>query len=203
MEFITSFLYPKERQPQLDLQTIDLIEDTSFFGKHKISYNMFLDAYERVNPELPLTVLLKTHGGYVSDFLPIARILANHKDTTIRVDRYAFSGGTILCLVCDKIEISKYTLFGGINPYMVIPINTEHIERGKEAINASWIKVIFEYFADMEKTVLDQIKEMMSKKYTKEEVDELINFFTYKFNHNVPISYDELPELLKKKILII
>lgn len=153
----------------------------------------------------PLKITIKTYGGKVSTFLPIAIVLSKHKGKlTAVVDRYAYSGGTILVLMCDEIIMTEYSNLGGINPYYLIPINSNHIKRASDAIDNSWMKVIFEYAIDTEKSVIVQLVSMLNnKKYTFDEINTIIQFFVYDVNHNVPLYYETLPEVIKRKITII
>jgi hypothetical protein len=203
MEYIRSYFSKNEDIGASNPQEISLVENSDWLSEG-ITYNRFLDAYEKMDESLPLKITIQTYGGNVTNFLPIARVLANHQgETTAVVRRYAYSGGTILCLMCDKIVMSKYSILGAINPYMYIPINTNHIKKATEAINQSWMKVLFEYFADMEQSVLDQLKLLLLKKYSESDIETIIQFFVYKYNHNVPIYYDMVPEVIRNKIVLI
>lgn len=191
------------RKSKHDRQEISLIDTDSWFGS-TIQYDKFMDVYDTMNEELPLTVRIKTNGGKLTTFMPIARVLNNHVGkTTAIVDRYAYSGGTILCLMCDEIIMTKNSILGGINPYIYLPINSNHIKKGSDAFNLAITKVLFEYLTDMESCFLDQFKIFLSKKYKPEEITEIIDFFVYKYDHNLAIYYDMLPEIIKRKVILV
>lgn len=200
-------------------QVINLIEESSSisllsFGK-SISFDSFMDSFEKINPDLPLQINLKTYGGKVSTFLPIAQVLSLYPSkVTVKIDRYAYSGGTLLCLVADEIQMTEFTQLGAINPYILLPITTRQIKTVQEKYNNSngtstststsaLTDLLFEYANDMEKSYLYQMTIMLArKKYTKEQVDEILNFFLYKFDHNIPIYYNDLLDIIKNKVTI-
>ena len=212
MEFysniLSSFANSKksENKPQnLDPQLIILDDAKSslLFGK-SITYDTFMDDYEKAHTDLPLTIRIKTYGGKLDTFLPIAKVLSNYPSKTIlEVDRYSYSGGTILCLACDEIKLDSNSMLGSINPYMFIPVTSRQIIKAQETIGNSWLNLIFEYAIDMETCFLDQIRQMLLKQnYTETDIEELIEFFVYKFDHNVGIYYDDLPDIIKKKVVL-
>lgn len=184
-------------------QHISLVETNGWFNEG-ISFDRFMEAYESMDIEKPLRITLKTYGGKVTTFLPIARVLSKHKGKlTVVIDRYAYSGGTILALMCDTIVMTDYSNLGGINPYYLIPINSNHIKRASDAINNSWVKVLFEYATDVEKSVIAQLESMLSTRYKPQEIEEIIRYFVYGVDHNTPLYYESLPKVIQKKILLV
>lgn len=183
-------------------QHISLVEANGWFNEG-ISFDRFMTSYESININKPLKITIKTYGGKVTTFLSIARVLSKHKGKlTAVIDRYAYSGGTVLALMCDEIIMTEYSNLGGINPYYLIPINSNHIKRASSGINNSWMKVLFEYAIDVEKNVLFQLKSFLSTKYTQNEIHEIIQFFVYDVDHNIPLYHELLPDIIKKKIVI-
>jgi hypothetical protein len=217
MEYFTKFL----NQPSLTTLTTDDIKDKYYDislnddtfswinGKH-ISYDSFLNSMVEVDkiksnknyvPKLKINI--KTNGNDISTFLAIANVISQHEAETIAiVDRHAFSGGTLLCLLCDKIEMKEYALLGRISAYNHMPFNSTHILKAEEALNMSWTKVVFEYLLDKEKSIVDQFKKILLRKYTENETNEIIQFFMFTGSHNMPIYYDQLPEIIKRKVTI-
>jgi hypothetical protein len=171
------------REPN-DPQFIKLIDNDSYFNT-SITFDKFLNDFEKVDKNLPLRIELKTCGSKVNTFLSIANILSKYPSKlTIKVHRYAYSGGTLLCLIADEIEITENTQFSGINPYIVLPVNSKQIK-------------------DMESSFIDQLKIFLNiKKYTPNQIDDIINFFFYKYDHNIPFSHESLPQIIKNKIVL-
>ncbi|VBB17927.1 hypothetical protein YASMINEVIRUS_390 [Yasminevirus sp. GU-2018] len=205
-DFIKNAIFgaPVDPVNYLNKQRIDLLEESSWFSSNAISYDRFLDAFEQTDKSQPLVVNIKTYGGRVTTFMPIARALSNYPQKTIAViKRYACSGGSLLCLVCDEIVMTKDSMMGAINPYYLIPFTSRHVKKAEEALNMSWTKVLFDYVSDMEKSYVDTFKEMMLKKYSPTEIDEIIEFFLYKNDHNLGIYYDSLPECIKKRVRLV
>jgi ClpP class serine protease len=99
MEFFSKIFSTDSSGLLVDDNHIKIIDQNMYpFGK--LTYDTFMDAYGQINQKKPLIVTLKTKGGDVKTFLPIARIIANHPEkTTLFVNRYAYSGGTLLCLM--------------------------------------------------------------------------------------------------------
>ncbi len=202
----------EEKVPVNEYSSIYLEEDTySWMSGKNITYDTFLNDITQLDKVCELTkqtsklkVHIKTKGNDISNYLAIANVISQYKEETVAViDRFALSGGTLLCLLCDRIEMKEHALLGRISAYNYMPFNSTHIIKAQEAVDMSWTKVIFEYLIDMEKCVVDQFKKMLLRKYTAEEVDEIIQFFIYGGSHNVPIYYDQLPEVIKKKVTII
>lgn len=194
------------------IQHITLIEKNGWFNTG-ITYDRFMDVYGDVDTEKPLKVIIKTYGKNLSTFLLIARVLSRHKGkTTAVIDRYAYSGGTILALVCDEIVMTEYSILGGINPHYIIPINARHII--KKALryvdfdshsnnqNSIWMQVLCEYYLDTEKSVTQQLESLLQKKYTYDQTLDIIKFFVTEVDHNRPLYYDMLPKFVCKKVTL-
>src|SRR3712207_997091 len=65
----------------------------------------------------PIDVVLHTPGGLVLAATQIASALANH-DGPVRpiVPHYAMSGGTLVALAADEIEVDQHAALGPVNP---------------------------------------------------------------------------------------
>ena len=194
----TSDIGPKESYD--NVQKISLKEDGGWF-RSGITYDKFMDAYETMDVNKPLELTIRTNGGEVTKFLSIGWIIVNHKGkTTAIIDRYAYSGGTLLALLCDEIVMSEHSALGGINPYILLPINSGHIKRVSDVIGKTWMNVIFEYLKDMEDSVLKRFTLMLAKKYREDEVNTIIDYFVFEVDHNLPLYQSMLPMSVQKKI---
>ena len=208
MEYLLGSLSQHKQEPVIEAQTIKLHDGDSMFnmlGSSKITYDSFMNQYDTLDTELPLKVNIKTHGGSVSTFLSIAKVLSEYPSkTTIKIDRYAYSGGTVLCLVCDEIEMNKNCIMGAINPYILLPVTSKQIDKAQEKLGASgFAGLVFEYLKDMEACYITNYKNILSKKYTEQEIQEIIDFFVYKYDHGMPIYYEDLPQIIKNKIKLV
>ena len=204
MDILSAFINPRSQEIPNEPQVIKLYDGDSFFTS-KITYDSFMNQYDKIDTKLPLRVEIKTHGGSVSTFLSIAKILSEYPSKIIiKIDRYAYSGGTILCLVCDEIEMNKNCIMGAINPYILLPVTSKQITKAQEKTAGSgFVALIFEYLKDMENCYLTNLKNILSKKYPEQEIGEIIDFFVYKHEHNMPIHYEDLPQIIKNKIKLV
>lgn len=195
-----------------EAQTITLKESGGssipFLGSGgSCNYNSFMDQFEKIDPNLPLKVEIKTLGGAMTTFLPIAQVLSKYPSkVTIEIDRYACSGGALVCLVCDEIIMHEHDFIGAINPYIWIPITGKQIEAASETLKSSpFASLVCNYLKNMESNYVDQVKQMLTirKNYTESEIDEILDFIMYKYEHSIPIYYDNIINVLKKKIVYI
>ena len=206
MENLLSLINTNTRQNTSDNpQVIKLIDTDSYLSSGGIKYDSFMNSLEKADPSLPLRIELKTSGGKVGTFLSIANVLSKYPSTvTIKVDRYAYSGGTLLCLACDKIEMDEFSELGAINPYILLPVNAKQVKKIQDKYNPTGLTaLLFEYFNDFESDYVSKLKSMLKlKKYSDSEIEEISNFFLYKYDHNMPIYYSDLPEIIQKKIVL-
>ncbi len=195
-----------------EAQTITLKESGGssipFLGSGgSCNYNNFMDQFEKINPNLPLKVEIKSLGGAITTFLPIAQVLSKYPSkVTIEIDRYACSGGALVCLVCDEIIMHEHDFIGAINPYIWIPITSKQIEAASETLKTSpFLSLVCNYLQNMEGNYVDQVKQMLTsrKNYTESEIDEILDFIMYKYEHSIPIYYKDIIDVLKKKIIYI
>ena len=68
----------------------------------------------------------------------IANVIANHKGKTVTlIPRYAFSGGTVIALVCDEIHLLPNASLGSIDLQMYFPIKSM-IPAMRQYKDANW-----------------------------------------------------------------
>jgi hypothetical protein len=105
----------------------------------------------------------------------------------------------------DEIVMDKNSMLGAINPYIFIPITSRQIDKARLSLTESfsWITSFLEYFDDTEKSYIDSLKLLLKKKYTFDEINELVEFFMYRYEHSMPIYYDMLPKCFQKKVTLI
>jgi len=161
-------------------------------------YGEFYKFYRNVSPTEKLVVNIKTTGGYCSWCLMIANVILKHKGPTVaEIEEYAFSGGTVIALACDKIKITEIGALGPINPYLYVPVSTKHTSKLIEKYG--WLSILHEYMEDRENSMKETMGSILANTgFNEKECTELLEFFVYKFEHNTPIHYHMFPECLKK-----
>jgi hypothetical protein len=189
-----------------DSAVITINTKTTWYSGSSIdenTFNEFFELYRKISPGDELIVNLKTTGGYSTWCVMIANVIHKHKGPTVaEIEQYAFSGGTVIALACDKIRITEVAALGPINPYSVIPVSTKHTEKLKEQFN--WTSMLHEYMSDREESLKIKMNQILIKSgYSGSERTELIDFFMYRFEHNTPIGYELFPECLKKRTEIL
>lgn len=81
-----------------------------------------LRAIRMTPPDMPITLILHTPGGLVLAATQIALALNGHPaKKTVIVPHYAMSGGTLIALAADEIQMDPYAVLGPIDPQLSDP----------------------------------------------------------------------------------
>jgi ClpP class serine protease len=78
-----------------------------------------LAAIHETSPGRAIEIILHTPGGLVLAASQIARALADHDGkVTAVVPHYAMSGGTLIALAADEIELARHAVLGPVDPQL-------------------------------------------------------------------------------------
>ena len=168
-------------------------------------YSSFLSLYNDRPPSTQdddIEVVLTTEGGDMTYSILIANIIANHKGKTIAtIPKYAFSGGTVIALMCDEIHLCPNASIGPIDLQVFFPVKSV-IPSMKQWAGRSWFcsamhGILNAYQVDY----IEKLRGLLEIKYTDAEtVKQIIDFFYFKFNHNTPLFHRDIPDFLAHKV---
>jgi len=144
--FLVMFLWPQVRQKMVQSERLNFIrkievatrsrvitmihrqERLSLFGVPFYRYidiedsEQVLRAIRMTPPDVPIALILHTPGGLVLAATQIALALKGHPaKKTVIVPHYAMSGGTLIALAADEIQMDPYTVLGPIDPQLSDP----------------------------------------------------------------------------------
>jgi ClpP class serine protease len=144
--FLAMFIWPQIRHKMIQgarlnfIRKIELVtgsrvitmihrqERLSLFGIPFYRYidiedsEQVLRAIRMTPPDKPITLILHTPGGLVLAAAQIALALKGHPaKKTVIVPHYAMSGGTLIALAADEIEMDPYAVLGPVDPQLSDP----------------------------------------------------------------------------------
>ena len=178
---------------------IDTSMNDGFFGLYQSgisqkTYENFLKDYSKLSPTDDFTLSIYTNGGSMFYTVLIANILSNHRGKiTALITKYAMSGGTLLALMCDNIQMTENACLGCIDLQLHLPI--KHVLptltnfRHTNFFCSLGYDLLFSY----ESTYETRIKSLLSKKHSREDSDIIYEFFCNHTDHEIPIFFNELP----------
>lgn len=195
-------------------RTINLeTEGTNVYGIFKYgqgcvdhnTYYKFVEEYQKCDPDDEITININTLDGYLSYVLMICNIVKNHKGRTIgKITKCALNGGTLIALMCDEMHIDKNGCLGPFDPAMSSLMYTpvkDMINTFDKYQNNSWV---CDMGSQMSKNIVvsfeRKVRDMLLKKYTDTETNNIMKVFYTDSLTNCPIFVDELPSFLKFKI---
>jgi len=180
----------------------------------KKTYDEFYKIYSKYKINDNLTIHLTTMGGEIFYILMIMNIINSHKGTvTAVIDKYCMGSGLLIALACDKIKIRSSAALGYINiqKYMNYPLTTFNdnlkiwIDKFKESGQLSSIvtnvELVYKNTQNIEDQYIEKIVQLLSKVYSKEDLDEILTFFYRNPNkNNMPLFMSDIPSSIKVKI---
>jgi len=144
--FLAMFLWPQIKQKMIQNERLKFIrrievatksrvitmihrqERLSLFGVPFYRYidiedsEQVLRAIRMTPPDMPITLILHTPGGLVLAASQIALALKSHPaKKTVIIPHYAMSGGTLIALAADEIQMDPYAVLGPIDPQLSDP----------------------------------------------------------------------------------
>ena len=169
----------------------------------------FIKAYEKVDPNRDVRIIIHTPGGAVTAVEAIVNCMLNHTGTgrfIAYIPYYAYSGGCAIALSCHEIIVTKNSIvgpcdgqltkgFGGFSVSSIMQA-VEYKKDHGEPIKEDWLALSRDAGICHERQMkfLDKIvaKEIMSNE-TKDKVYE--ELFTGKYNHDTIFTPDQLIEM--------
>jgi len=227
--FLVMFLWPQVRQKMVQSERLNFIrkievatrsrvitmihrqERLSLFGVPFYRYidiedsEQVLRAIRMTPPDVPIALILHTPGGLVLAATQIALALKGHPaKKTVIVPHYAMSGGTLIALAADEIQMDPYAVLGPIDPQLSDPqmgtvpavsVVKAVKEKGVEkADDETLIK------ADVAEKAIKQLEELVIEltedKLGKEKARELAKTLVHgTWTHDYPLTPKKLQEL--------
>lgn len=187
-------------------------ERTSIFGDGSESSiglstcHRFIKAYEKVDPNRDISIIIHTPGGAVTAVEAIVNCMLNHTGTgrfIAYIPYYGYSGGCAIALSCHEIVVTKNSIvgpcdgqltkgFGGFSVSSIMQAVAYKKDHG-EPIKEDWLALSrdAEICHGRQMKFLDKIvaKGIMTNE-TKEKVYE--ELFTGKYNHDTIFVPDQL-----------
>lgn len=195
-----------EMKKLVNNNTITIIHTTSFLkivsdASITIKTHMdFIKAYEKMDKERDIHIVMHTVGGILSSAEAICNCIANHKlgnhkgKTIVYIPYYSYSGGCMIALACDKIVMSKNAILGpcdaqqyvkGIHSVASIIDTVSYKKEMKEKIDEEWLAGCYDANLCKERQAKYIDKLVKSGNFT-EEIGKVIyeEFFSGKYNHD-------------------
>ena len=177
---------------------------SSVLGKRidERTYSDFMAEYDsRVLPDDDLTVVLTTEGGDMTYSVLIANVVANHKGKTIAlVPRYAFSGGTVIALMCDEIHLLPNASLGPIDLLVYVPIKSV-IPTMQKYKDTNWFcGTVHALLDSCQADYVRKLRGLLALKYDERAVCKVLEFFYFEFNHNTPLFQRDMPAFMAQKV---
>jgi len=169
----------------------------------------FIKAYEKVDPNRDIKIIIHTPGGAVTAVEAIVNCMLNHTGTgrfIAYIPYYAYSGGCAIALSCHEIIVTKNSIvgpcdgqltkgFGGFSVSSIIQA-VEYKKNHGEPIKEDWLALSRDAGICHERQMkfLDKIvdKGIMTNE-TKDKVYE--ELFTGKYNHDTIFVPDQLIDM--------
>jgi len=227
--FLSLFLWPQIRHKMIQGERLKLIkkieqatgsrvvtmihrqERLSLFGIPFYRYidiedcEQVLRAIRMTPPDKPLTLIIHTPGGLVLAATQIALALKGHlAKKTVIVPHYAMSGGTLIALAADEIQMDPYAVLGPIDPQLSDPktgsvpavsvVKAVQIKGTEKVDDATLIR------ADVAEKAIKQLEELVVEltedKLGREKAEQLARALVHgKWTHDYPLTPKKLQEL--------
>jgi len=157
-----------------------------------------LRAIRMTPPDMPITLILHTPGGLVLAASQIALALKGHPaKKTVIVPHYAMSGGTLIALAADEIQMDPYAVLGPVDPQLSDPqmgsvpavsvIKAVKVKGVEKADYETLIK------ADVAEKAVKQLEELVIEltveKLGREKAEKLAKTLVYgTWTHDYPLT---------------
>lgn len=175
----------------------------NYFGQsiNETTYSDFINEYNKLKDDDLLQVNITTKGGSLLYIIMIANVIVNHKGKTIaRIPKYAFSGGTLIALVCDEIELCAGAALGPFDPLynsiVTMPVKTLLPVLEKHKDTNMYCEFGYHYFNDVKTNFDNRIRKLLRYKYNDEQIDSIFEVFCKNNEHNFPIFIDDIPNFI-------
>ncbi|RJQ24783.1 MAG: hypothetical protein C4589_12370 [Peptococcaceae bacterium] len=155
----------------------------------------------RLTPEdMPIDLVLHTPGGLVLAAEQISRALQRHKArVTVFVPHYAMSGGTMIALAADEINMDENAVLGPVDPQLgefpAVSILEVVRQKGRDKVDDRTL-MLAEIAVKAMVQVEDFIYYLLSDKMAEGRARDLARLLTGgRWTHDYPITGDQLIEL--------
>lgn len=155
----------------------------------------------RLTPDdMPIDIILHTPGGLVLAAEQIAMAIKGHPaKVCVFVPHYAMSGGTMLALAADEINMDENAVLGPVDPQLgsYPAVSLLKVLQRKDINKVDDETLVL---ADIAEKAIDQVRktvyEIIKPKMEEEEACRIARLFTEgKWTHDYPIDYDELKSM--------
>lgn len=185
-------------------------------GINEQTYIDFVKCYKKFGKEDEISVDIESSGGDVMYSLMIADILSRHEGNTIaKVRTQALSGGSIIALGCKTLMMTSYASLSPLDQQLFGVLPIKHLKPAvadvdklfnKEGFTEPTYLQIFtkcmtSYLSEVGTSFDLRLRKILERKYSKEEVAEILLTFTRKYDRRFPIMIDELPTCIDVQIL--
>lgn len=171
------------------------------------TYYRFLEEYNKIEPTDTLAINITTLDGTLSYILMICNIICNHEGKTIaRVSKCAMNGGALIALMCDEIHMDANGCLGSFDPYISSYMFYAPVHKMLSAFDrhrdTNWICDIgYTVSQEMASGFEDQVRAILSRKYTIEQVAEIMDVFYFNAHRNSPIFILQFPRCIIYKVV--
>jgi ClpP class serine protease len=178
----------------------------------------FIRSYEKMDKDKDISIIMHTVGGSLSSAEAICNCILNHKKSgykgqfIIYIPYYAYSGGCMISLACDKIIMGRNAIMGPCDAQKMVTTTAVHSVASiidtvkykkemkekniKEEISETWLAG--SYDAELcKKRQLKYVNKLVSYERFSEDVGEVIyaEFFSGKYNHDQIFSAEDTQNL--------
>lgn len=170
----------------------------------------FISRFRKINSEKDIHIILHTRGGALSSAEAICNCILNYdgtKQIIAYIPYYAYSGGAMIALACNKIVLFKDSVLGPCDAQMMLDKFTQYPASGiidtinfkkqnKENIKENWLAADHEsqLCQKRQKKYINTL--IKHRKYSEENCNKIYDeFFSGKYNHDNIFSAQELIDL--------
>ena len=182
-------------------------EGFSFFGLPFARYidvddsEEILRAIELTDATVPIDLIIHTPGGLVLAAEQIARALSRHRaEVTVMVPHYAMSGGTLIGLAADRIQMAPSAVLGPVDPQLGrYPAASILAAVDKKDVNETDDQTLI--MADMATKARNQVRDLVFELLTgngmaEDSAEKLAATLSEgRWTHDFPITADAATEL--------
>lgn len=227
--FLAMFLWPQIKQKMIQNERLKFIrrievatksrvitmihrqERLSLFGVPFYRYidiedsEQVLRAIRMTPPDMPITLILHTPGGLVLAASQIALALKSHPaKKTVIIPHYAMSGGTLIALAADEIQMDPYAVLGPIDPQLSDPqmgtipavsIIKAVKQKGLEKVDDETLikaDIAEKAIKQLEEFVIELVEERLGREKAEEIAKTLVQGT---WTHDYPLTPKKLQEL--------
>jgi ClpP class serine protease len=151
-------------------------------------------------PDVPIDIVLHTPGGLALASLQIAYALKRHQGkVTAFVPHYAMSGGTLIALAADEIQMGEHSVLGPVDPqvgeYPAVSVLKVVREKPIEKIDDKTL-----IYADVAGKAMHQMQEnlksLLAGQCTGDRADEIARTLSEgRWTHDYPVTFDEAKKI--------